>query len=173
LRTQAILPLDKTIDPFWDNRFSSLSKTKKERMMFNLKAYPPIERNADGSLIRMKLRQSWAVKRIIREHCCNLQDERNCLLLDDGEEVTCPQLRNRSVCCTFFRNVLLKLAEAAGLEAEIFHEDNVRLCARCGKPYIAHGNRAKYCDECKVITKKEQQAEYARRKRARRRKIEI
>ena len=152
MRTQAILPLDKTIDPFWDNRFSSLSKTKKERMMFNLKAYPPIERNAD---------------------CCNLQDERNCLLLDDGEEVTCPQLRNRSVCCTFFRNVLLKLAEAAGLEAEIFHEDNVRLCARCGKPYIAHGNRAKYCDECKVITKKEQQAEYARRKRARRRKIEI
>ena len=172
MRTQAILPLDKTIDPFWDNRFSSLSKTKRERMMFNLKAYPPIERNTDGSLIRMKLRQSWAAKRIIREHCCNLQDN-NCLLLDVGEEVACPQLRSRSACCTFFRNVLLKLTEAAGLEAEIFHDDNVRRCARCGKPYIAHGNRAKYCDECKVIAKKEQQAEYARRKRASRRKIEI
>lgn len=142
-------------------------------MMFNLKAYPPIERKADGSLIRMKLRQSWAAKRIIREHCCNLRDERNCLLLDDGEEVACPQLRSRSVCCKFFRNVLLKLTEAAGLEAEIFHDDNVRRCARCGKPYIAHGNRAKYCDECKVISKKEQQAEYARRKRVSRRKIEI
>ncbi len=73
----------------------------------------------------------------------------------------------------FFRNVLLKLTEAAGLEAEIFHDDNVRRCARCGKPYVAHGNRAKYCDECKVIAKKEQQAEYARRRRANSRKIEI
>ena len=87
---------------------------------FHFEQFPPIERNADGSLVRMALRQWWAAKRIIREHCCNLRDERNCLLLDDGEEVACPQLRSRSVCCTFFRNVLLKLAEAAGLEAEIF-----------------------------------------------------
>ena len=65
--------------------------------MFNLKAYPPIERNADGSLIRMKLRQWWAAKRIIREHCCNLRDERNCLLLDDGEKTSV-----RSFCHVLF-----------------------------------------------------------------------
>ena len=142
-------------------------------MMFNPKAYPLIERNVDGSLIRMKLRQSWAAKRIIREYCCNLRDERNCLLLDDGEEIVCPQLLSRSVCCTYFRHVLLKEETALALEEELFGSAAVRRCARCGKPYIAHGNRAKYCDEYKVIAKKEQQAGYARRKRASRRKIEI
>lgn len=140
--------------------------------MFNLKTYPPIERNADGSLIRLTLRQWWATIRIIRAHCCHLQ-ENNCLLLDDGEEVACPQLRSRSVCCTFFRYVLLKLTEAAALETEIFHHGNVRSCARCGKPFVPGGNRAKYCDECKVVAKKEQQADYARRRRASSRKIEI
>ena len=63
MRTQAIMPTDKTIDPFWDNRFPKEAIRTiifRENTMFNLKAYPPIERNADGSLIRMTLRQSWA-----------------------------------------------------------------------------------------------------------------
>ena len=140
--------------------------------MFNLKSYPPIERNADGSLIRMNLRQWWAAIRIIREHCCHLQDG-CCLLLDDGEEVACPQLHSRSVCCAFFRYILLKEKEAMTLEEALFGSASVRRCALCGKPFIAHGNRAKYCDECKVVAKKKQQADYARRKRSNSRKIEL
>ena len=133
---------------------------------FNLKTHPPIERNADGSLIRMSLQQWWAAKRIIREHCCNLHDENDCLLLDDGEEVACPQYKSRSVCCAYFRYVLLKEPSAAAMEAELFRGIASRRCERCGKPYVARGNRTKYCDACKVIAKREQQADYARRKRA-------
>jgi len=46
LRTQAIMPTDKTIDPFWDNRFPKEAIRTiifRENTMFNLKAYltPP------------------------------------------------------------------------------------------------------------------------------------
>ena len=133
--------------------------------MFDPRKYPPIERNPDGSLIHMTLRQSWAAKRLVKR-CCNYINGR-CLLLDDGEEVRCPQYSSRSVCCTYFRYVLLKDPGAAALEAELFHGIASRRCERCGKPYIANGNHAKYCDDCKLIVKRKQQAEYARRKRER------
>ncbi len=74
--------------------------------MPDLKKHPPIERNPDGSLIRMIQKQHWKAMRIIREHCCNCRDD-FCLMLDCGEEVTCPQLLSRSVCCTYFRYVLM------------------------------------------------------------------
>ena len=131
--------------------------------MFDPRKYPLIERNQDGSLIRMTLRQSWAAKRLVKR-CCNYGN-RACLLLDDGEEVRCPQYSSRSVCCTYFRYVLLKDPGAAAMEAELFHDISSRRCELCGKPYIANGNRAKYCDDCRLIVKRKQQAEYVRRKR--------
>ena len=140
--------------------------------MFNPREYPPIERNPDRSLICMTQRQHWDAKRIIRDHCCNCIDD-HCLLLDNGDEVICPQLLSRSVCCTYFRHVLPKDKDNTTLEAELFGNADVRHCALCGKPYIAHSNNAKYCDECKVIAKKKQQAEYAKRARAKRRKVEL
>lgn len=139
--------------------------------MFNPRKYPPIERNPDGSLIQMTTRQRWGANRLIRARCCNC-DQDNCLLLDRGEEVICPQLLSHSVCCTYFRNVLLKEAEAKALETTLFRKDDLRCCARCGKSFTAHGNRAKYCDDCKIIAKREQQADYAKRRRSKRRKIE-
>ena len=135
-----------------------------ESIMFDPRNYPSMERNPDGSLIRMTLPQSWAAKRLVKI-CCNYI-EGTCLLLDDGEEVTCPQYKSRSVCCTYFRYVLMKDPNAEAMEAELFRGIASRRCERCGKPYIANGNRAKYCDDCKLIVKREQQADYARRKRA-------
>lgn len=139
--------------------------------MFDPRQYPPIERNADGSLVRLSLRQWWAVKRLIREHCCNLDPDGNCLLLDDDEAVACPQIWSRSICCTFLRFVLMRINSA--LEMNVFHGDDLRPCARCGRPFIPGGNRAKYCAECKVIVLREQKAEYAKNRRAKGRKIEI
>lgn len=72
---------------------------------------PPMERKPDGSLYRMTPKQHREAVRIINDRCCNCYDG-NCLLLDDGEEVVCPQMLSCSVCCTFFRNVLLKEPEA-------------------------------------------------------------
>lgn len=139
--------------------------------MFDPQQYPPIERNKDGSLIRLSLRQWWAVKRLIREHCCNLDPDGNCLLLDDGEAVVCPQLWSRSVCCAFLRFVLMRISST--LELNVFHGDDLRRCSRCGRPFIPGGNRAKYCADCKIIAQREQKAEYAKNRRAKSRKIEI
>ena len=136
------------------------------RAGFDIAHYPPIERSADGSLIHFSLKQWWAVKRLIREQCCHLDPDGNCLLLDDGEPVACPQLYSRSLCCTFLRFVLMKAAAAVELEMSIFHSDELRYCARCGKPFLPGGNRAKYCTECKIIARREQKAAYSKRLRA-------
>ncbi len=140
---------------------------------FNFEAYPPIERNADGSLVRLSLKQWWEVKHLIRDHCCHLDPDGNCLLLDDGKAVACPQFHSRSVCCTFLRFVLMKVAAARALEMSVFRRDELRRCFRCGQPFIPGGNRAKYCADCKAIVQREQKAEYAKRRRAKSRKIEI
>ena len=139
--------------------------------MFDPRQYPPIERNADGSLVRLTLKQWWEVKRLIREHCCNLDSDGNCLLLDDGEAIACPQIWSRSVCCAFLRFVLMRISST--LELNVFHGDDLRRCARCGRPFIPGGNRAKYCAGCKIAAQREQKAEYAKKRRAKSRKREI
>ena len=133
---------------------------------FDFAHYPPVERNPDGSLVRLSLKSWWAVKRLIRESCCHLDPDGNCLLLDDGEPVACPQLWSRSLCCTFLRFVLMKAAAAADLEMSIFHGNETRYCARCDRPFLPGGNRAKYCAECKIIVCREQKATSSKRLRA-------
>ena len=125
----------------------------------------PIERKADGTLCRMTPAQHREARKIIRRLCSNTCDG-NCIRLDRGEEVTCPQMLSASVCCRFFRNVLLKDSEAGTLEAEIFSSGARKRCAVCGKEFYSTGNRAKYCADCKVRAQRKQQAEYARRRRA-------
>ena len=99
-------------------------------------------------------------KNLIRS-ICSYCDNGNCLRLD----APCPQIHSASVCCRFFRNVLLKDAEAGTLEAEIFHPRSSKRCAVCGKLFYSTGNRAKYCVDCKRETQRKQKAEYAKRKR--------
>lgn len=125
----------------------------------------PIERKADGTLWRMTPTQHREARKIIRRLCSNTCDG-NCIRLDQGEEVPCPQILSASVCCRFFRNVLLKDSEAGTLEAEIVSSGTRKRCAVCGKKFYATGNRAKYCADCKVRAQRKQQAEYARRRRA-------
>lgn len=38
----------------------------------------------------------------------------------------------------------------------MIQQANVKNCSRCGDFYEAKGNRAKYCDHCKTIAKREQ-----------------
>ena len=75
--------------------------------MFNIKGFPPIERRPDSSLYRMDAKQRREALRLIKG-LCSYYDNGNCLYLDRGEEVTCPQSISYSVCCKFFRHVLLK-----------------------------------------------------------------
>ena len=125
----------------------------------------PIERKADGSLYRMTPEQQRNARKIIRRLCSNCSNG-NCIRLDQGEEIPCPQMLSASVCCRFFRNVLLKDPEAGTLEAEIFASGTRKRCAVCGQFFCSKGNRAKYCTDCKAEAQRKQKAEYAKRKRA-------
>ena len=140
--------------------------------MFNLKKLPPIERKPDGSLPRMTGRQRQDAVRLIRKRC-SAHDKGNCLYLDDGEEVVCPQCISYSVCCKFFRRVLLRDEAGKELEAELFHKDDIKHCVICGETFFSTSNRAKYCNTCKADVQRKQKAEYARRRRADSRKIEF
>ena len=141
------------------------ARKQKGRIKIIQNALAPIERKADGSLYRMTPAQQREARKIIRRLCSNCCNG-NCIRLDQGEEVPCPQMLSASVCCRFFRNVLLKDPEAGTLEAEIFASGTRKRCAVCGQFFCAKGNRAKYCAACKVSAQRKQQAEYARRKRA-------
>lgn len=148
-----------------------LPKTKGKKVrMFNIKDLPPIERGLDGSLSRMDAKQRREALRTIKGLCI-YYDNGNCLYLDRGEEVTCPQSISYSVCCKFFRHVLLKDKEGKGLEAAVFQRDALKHCKRCGKAFSSPSNRAKYCEGCKAEVQRRQKAEHARKKRAESRKI--
>ena len=140
--------------------------------MFELKTLPPIERKPDGSLPRMTGRQKQDAVRLIRKRC-SAHDKGNCLYLDDGEEVVCPQCISYSVCCKFFRRVLLRDEEGKDLEAELFHKNDIKHCVICGEAFVSSSNRAKYCNDCKAAVQRKQKAEHARRRRADSRKIAV
>ncbi|MBC3939266.1 MULTISPECIES: cysteine-rich VLP protein [Anaerotruncus] len=135
--------------------------------MFNIKDLPPIEREPNGSLPRMTDKQRREAIRLIKG-LCSYNDNGNCLYLDRDEEVICPQSVSYSVCCKFFRHVLLKHEEGKGLEAALFHKDALKRCVLCGKAFSSTSNNAKYCVVCGREAQKRQKAEYARKKRAER-----
>ena len=139
--------------------------------LFHLELLPPVERKPDGSLPRMTGRQRQRAVSLIRK-LCSACDNGNCLYLDDGEEVPCPQMISYSVCCKVFRWVLLRDREGQALETEIFGKDAMKRCAICGKAFLPGSNRAKYCNDCKAIVQRRQKAEYAKRRRANSRTIE-
>ena len=91
-----------------------------------MKNLPPVERRADGSLYHMDGKQRRETVRLIKG-LCSYYDNGNCLYLDRGEAVTCPQSNSYSVCCKFFRHVLLKDQEGKGLEAGIFQREALKL----------------------------------------------
>ena len=80
--------------------------------MLRMKDLPPMEREGNGSLYRMDAKQRREAVRLIRAHC-SFYDNGNCLYLDDGEEMVCPQITSFSVICSFFRQVVLKDEAAA------------------------------------------------------------
>lgn len=135
---------------------------------FSLKSLPPIERNADGSLPRMTPKQRKEAVGLIRRLCSNYFCG-NCLPLDHGEAVSCFQCASHSVCCKFFRHVLLEDPAGQALKAGIFEgeaQGSTKKCAICGSSFKAVGNRTKYCARCGKKVRREQQADWARGKRA-------
>ena len=90
-------------------------------------------------------------RRLVHE-CCNY-DGGNCIALDDGEECVCVQSISYSLLCRWFRAAVLPLDKE--LETALFHRLDAKRCAVCGALFTPSSNRAKYCPECAVQVKPE------------------
>ena len=126
------------------------------------KRLPPIEQRPGGSPYRMTPAQRKRANALIRRECCNCEGG-NCILLDDGDSHTCPQLVSLSICCKWFRWAVLPLDEV--LEAEIFRHKDTKGCARCGRAFLPKSNRAKYCPDCAAHVHRRQKRESERKRR--------
>lgn len=102
---------------------------------------------------RIRDRQRQRVGTLIKAECCNYQ-RGNCLLLDDGEPVPCPQLVSGSLSCRWFRDAVLPIDKE--LHAEITAQTALKQCSICGQPFRSVSNRAKYCDRCRKSERRKQ-----------------
>ena len=127
------------------------------------KDLPPLERRPDGSLYRMTPAQRKQAASLIRRECCCCEDG-NCMFLDDGDTCACPQTASFSVCCKWFRWVVLPLDGT--LEAEIFRDKDLKRCAVCGRVFVPKTNRAKYCPDCAARVHRRQKTESERKRRS-------
>ena len=134
------------------------------RMIENpYKRLPPLERRPDGTPYRMTPAQRKQANALIRRECCCYEDG-NCIVLDDGDACTCPQMISFSVCCKWFRWAVLPLAGT--LEAEIYRDKDLKRCAVCGGVFVPKSNRAKYCPDCAARVHRRQKTESERKRRS-------
>jgi len=127
------------------------------------KRLPPLERRPDGTPYRMTPAQRKQANSLIRRECCNCEDG-NCIVLDDGDTCTCPQMVSFSVCCKWFRWAVLPLAGT--LEAEIYRGRDLKRCAVCGGVFVPKSNRGKYCPDCAARVHRRQKTESERKRRS-------
>lgn len=111
----------------------------------------------------MEPKQHKQARALIRKMCC-YYDQGDCLALEDADRHACAQSLSLTLCCHWFRWVLLPME--AVLEAEIFRDKDTKKCAVCGKVFVAKSNRAKYCTECAVRVRRLQKTESERKRRA-------
>lgn len=116
-------------------------------------------------VIRLNPAQRRKVNLLIKQLCANC-DGGECILLDDGEAVTCPQLLTASLCCTYFKAAVLPADRP--LFAELYSGKTKRRCIMCGVLFLPTGNRAVRCPVCAVKQKRRKAAERKRRQRERR-----
>lgn len=88
----------------------------------------------------------------------------NCLLLDHGEEVPCPQLISEyRIYCKYF--IAAVLQGNPKLYAEVMKFGKKR-CKQCEKLYTPHSKNQQYCPVCGESRKKEKDRDRQRRFRA-------
>lgn len=120
--------------------------------------------------INLTSKQCRRVNSLIRKECCNY-DNGNCILLDDGEVGVCPQIITYShIVCKWFRLAVLPIDKE--LYIELTKPKNTANCIICGKEFVKHSNRAKYCTDCRKKVLNRQKAAYIRKRRYECRKLD-
>ena len=105
------------------------------------------------------------VSHSVKKYCCNCY-ENNCLLLDDGDCHTCPQLITFShIICSYYLRAVLPGDK--DLTEKIKHSaaDTIK-CLKCGKETVRTGRNQKFCSECAEKQKRKRNALFMAEKRA-------
>ena len=115
---------------------------------------------------RMSASQFRSAKALIQNLCANYDAAtKTCLALDDGTFMECPQMTIHSVCCSYFRDVLLEDKDGQLLKSQLYQPDFVRQCKVCGQTFRALSNRATYCAQCSRKRRLQKQREYMANRR--------
>ena len=120
--------------------------------------FDPIERLPDGTLFRLTPGQARSVRGLTRR-CCNYA-QGDCLLLSGVR----PQAVSRSLICRWFRHAVLP--EQSKRERAILNPRQLHRCKVCGRSFLTHSGRAKYCRDCAAKVHRRQKAESARKRRS-------
>ena len=104
------------------------------------------------------------VNKLVRKECCN-HENGNCILLDNGDEHTCPQLISRHLLCRWFEKAVLPLDQKLLVDLSEGVEPNRDTCQMCGVVIYKTSNRQKYCERCAAKNKRKKIAEYMQKKR--------
>ena len=115
-----------------------------------------------AEILRLTHEQAAAVYECVLKNCANCVDG-NCLLLDNGDFIPCPQLITRSLLCRYFINAVLPGDRQ--LYGDIFGSPYARPCRECGKIFHPKSDKAKYCDKCRAIVRRRQTRNRMRLKR--------
>ena len=116
--------------------------------------------------LNLTLKQFAEIKTMIKSRCCNCY-QGNCLLLDDGDTHTCPQLITPShIICRYFLDAVLPADKT--LLKDLRSESVVMMvCSLCGKKTERTGRNQKFCPGCAKKKQRQRNAEYMSAKRSR------
>ena len=117
--------------------------------------------------INLTLKQFAEIKTMIKIRCCNCY-QGNCLLLDDGDSHTCPQLITPShIICRYFLDCVLPSDKAIMKSATGQTPAETVVCALCGSKTERTGRNQKFCPDCAMKKQRQRNAEYMSAKRSR------
>ena len=134
-------------------------------MRNELKQLPTISRDAEGRPYPISVTLRRRVKAMIRSECCNYESVTGeCLLLDDGNGVSCPQVISNQILCRWFNHAVIPADKV--LHAEIIRDVLRKRCAACGVEYVPGSNSAKYCPNCRKKVHRNQKTRSERKRRA-------
>ena len=97
--------------------------------------------------LKLTLKQFAEIKTMIKSRCCNCY-QGNCLLLDDGDTHTCPQLITPShIICRYFLDCVLPSDNALMKSVTGHTTAETVICALCGSKTERTGRNQKFCPD--------------------------
>ena len=117
--------------------------------------------------LKLTLKQFAEIKTMIKSRCCNCY-QGNCLLLDDGDTHTCPQLITPShIICRYFLDSVLPSDNALKKSVTGQSPTETVICALCSSKTERTGRNQKFCPDCAKKKQRQRNAEYMSAKRSR------